>query len=550
MTSEGTQSASLRVVEQPVVGAPAWVESTLNVTAGRDPLGLQTITIDRIVPRLAPGVLALSRRARYLSFHAFLLDDYQRQQLTPSNGGLSDFIRRREYELSLAIQLCPNGCGSQPVASVGRERSGPAVNRGLTDFPRGESVQSYLGGYGLYYRTPMVDLGLVAPRGTSLGEEGKPTPIDVLWQTDERAAALAVAFRAAIEDTEYFTRYYGGTHDIPRDVLVDYSRRACLCRLPEFPAERVALAEALLAPSPRQVAHDVARRREAFAFMLWLADQDERVVRVDEAFRRVIWDVHEHGRTADSPTLRTTGARWAALIAKEFMQESVSSLWRGVCRTGLAAGSAGIAAGELDDRLVRPLVDATVLRPFDHEVAVGSQTPTGTFALAIAAATHGRSLEAVRAWAVADGSALAGLGLLLVVRERIGSMGSQPEGWAEIAMQDGGRQPGLGRLMAWLSEHLKAEPTVRTTIGWLVRELVIWPHEAIAYSKLPDSTFRFRWEAGRLHFYDLDPDRFGLTDIRRDALGRLAADIGLLDWTDQGAVPTEAGMALVAEVFG
>jgi hypothetical protein len=54
----------------------------------------------------------------------------------------------------------------------------------------------------------------------------------------------------------------------------------------------------------------------------------------------------------------------------------------------------------------------------------------------------------------------------------------------------------------------------------------------------------------RLRFFDLDPERFGLTDIRRDALGRLAADIGLLDWTLDGGVPTPAGSAMIAEVFG
>jgi hypothetical protein len=84
---------------------------------------------------------------------------------------------------------------------------------------------------------------------------------------------------------------------------------------------------------------------------------------------------------------------------------------------------------------------------------------------------------------------------------------------------------------------------------WVVRTLVLWPHELIAYSKLPESTFRFRWESGRLRFYDLRPERFLLTDIRRDALGRLAADVGLLEWTQTGAIPTADGRTFVAEVF-
>jgi hypothetical protein len=42
-------------------------------TPGRDPLGLQTITLDRIMPRLLPGILVPSQRARYFSLHALLL---------------------------------------------------------------------------------------------------------------------------------------------------------------------------------------------------------------------------------------------------------------------------------------------------------------------------------------------------------------------------------------------------------------------------------------------------------------------------------------------
>jgi hypothetical protein len=87
-------------------------------------------------------------------------------------------------------------------------------------------------------------------------------------------------------------------------------------------------------------------------------------------------------------------------------------------------------------------------------------------------------------------------------------------------------------------------------MGWLVRQWVLWPHEVIAYSKLPQSTFRFRWESGRLQFFDLRPERFGMTDIRRDALGRLGADMGLLDWTKSGAEPTAIGRAFVDEVYG
>ena len=79
-----------------------WSASSFRITPGRDPLGMQTITTDRIMPELTPGILALSQRAGYLSFHLFLLDEYERQRLPTSRSQMSDFFRSREYDLALA----------------------------------------------------------------------------------------------------------------------------------------------------------------------------------------------------------------------------------------------------------------------------------------------------------------------------------------------------------------------------------------------------------------------------------------------------------------
>lgn len=531
-------------------GQPDWLESTLKITAGRDPLGFQTITTDRILPRLVPGVLVLSRRARYFSFYSFLLAEYQNRELPASNNGLSDFIKHREYELALAVQLCPNGCANQAAASNGAERAGPAVNRGLTSFPRDESVVSYLGGYGLYYRSPMIDLGLVAPRGTPFAQSEGTSKVDVLWPNVERGRELAAAFDAATRDTEYRKRYFTGEHEIPRDVLIEYSTRACLCRLGEHPEERAVLRDALLNGSELEPPGDVDRRREAFAFLLWLADRDERVIRSDAAFRREIWEAYEQ-HAAGGERLAATGARWAALIAKEFTQDAAAILWEVVCRTGLAAGMAdGVPAADFGRVIVDPLVPTIELELAGHSITVEPSTSTGSLATAVLSASEREPLEHLRAWAIADGRAIAALAFLLAVRGRIGFLRDASAAWAEIAGQSGEHQPGLGRLMVRLDGHLVSEPTVRATMDWLVRTIVVWPHEAIAYSKLPEHTFRFRWESGRLRFYDLRPERFGLTNIRRDALSRLSADIGLVDWTPSGGTPTAIGNALVAEVFG
>jgi hypothetical protein len=113
-----------------VVGFPEWIAPGLSVKTGRDPLGLQTITVDRIMPQLLPGILSLSQRARYLSFYPFLLAEYQAHKLATTNNALSTFIKAREYEYGLAVQLCPRGCGSRWSAVIGKDRVEPAVKSG------------------------------------------------------------------------------------------------------------------------------------------------------------------------------------------------------------------------------------------------------------------------------------------------------------------------------------------------------------------------------------------------------------------------------------
>ena len=123
---------------EPTVQMPRWVARSLRFAEGRDPLGFQTTTQDRLMPVLLPGVLELTRRARYFSFHAFLLDEYRSRRLPADVKSLSDFIKRCEWDLGLAVQRCHNYCGSSPVGArlLGNLATRPGP------FPRGESVES------------------------------------------------------------------------------------------------------------------------------------------------------------------------------------------------------------------------------------------------------------------------------------------------------------------------------------------------------------------------------------------------------------------------
>ncbi len=98
------------------VPLPAWIESSLTPQEGRDPLGFQTTTQDRLMPLLLPGILELSRRGRYFSFHAFLLSEYRRERAKADNKVLSTFIKRAEWDFGLAVQRCQR-CTSGPVGA-------------------------------------------------------------------------------------------------------------------------------------------------------------------------------------------------------------------------------------------------------------------------------------------------------------------------------------------------------------------------------------------------------------------------------------------------
>lgn len=327
MTVSGAQASTA------VRAAPRWLAPSLDVREGRDPLGLQTTTQDRLTPILLPGILELSRRARYFSFHAWLLDTYRKRKFMPESGALSGFIKAREWDYGLAVLRCPHGCGSSPVGALTLR----GVVNGTGPFPRGESVKSAFGGYGLYYRSPMAEVGLVARSGTLLGDT--PIPIDVLYDTD-RARGLVETFVAAVADTEYVQHWMFTSDPLPAGVLEEYAEVACLCQLRVRPEERDAVHAALftidehsgtaVAEAQSDVeAGDglevpamvldaeaaVTQRRRSVAHYLTLVDADPAVADAEEAFRERLWSPPQPRSNHHA----IVAGQWAGLIAKDVL---------------------------------------------------------------------------------------------------------------------------------------------------------------------------------------------------------------------------------------
>lgn len=547
-------------------GAPRWLEPSLDVREGRDPLGLQTTTQDRLTPILLPGILELSRRARYFSFHAWLLHTYRERKFKAESSALSSFIKAREWDYGLAVLRCPHGCGSSPVGA--QSLRGVVVQPG--PYPRGESVKSAFGGYGLYYRSPMAELGLVARAGTLLGDD--PIPIDVLHDT-ERANALVDTFSSAVADTDYVKRWMFTSDPLPEDVLEQLANTACLCQLRVRPDERDAVhaalftidqhASATVAPGdgapegeddlPLVLDADsaVAQRRASVAHYLSLIEAQPAVVEDEAAFREALWTPPP----PRSEGYRVVGGQWAGLIAKDVWQDALCSIWSEFGWAGLdrtRATGEGLTWAETTE-LARSLVTgppvlnpATPTTELAASIASGEVTLPGIIDGSLAAAT----LESLRAATVELSTASSGLVVLLELHRR--AYGRTDPGWAQTATVRSAWQPSVAEVLAAVHAHLAEAPTVTASLWWIVERFVIRVHERIAYSKLPEDTFRFRWEDGRVRFYDNGMGRFPLAAIRYDPLALICRDLGFWEYPsdDDPAALTARGTAFISEVFG
>ena len=513
-----------------------WLEASLQDTAGRDPLGLNTITLDRVLPQLMPGILQLSERARYFSIYPWMLWQFAERKRPATGEELDRFIRRREYELCLAMKLCPH---CEVARAIGSLSAGPRVHAGEDPFARGVSIESAKGGFGLYYRSPLVDLGAVAAVGTPLGAEAKPTPIEVL-RKDDRAMSLALSFHEAIKGTEYYERYERSNDPIPRGVLEDLAEQVCLCRLPYREVERDAIRMLLFEPASddTSVAAACDARRRGFALFLSLLGSDAEVAHSTHQFWRGVIARFEEDPLGGGLGEHTTAA-WAALAMKECAQDALCSIWTDFCRSGVdRQGLDGMTTDELRD-----MVDDLAEGGLELDGSPVSVTPRRTALEAQAQlvnAARGMDWEAVRSWTAQQNTAVSGLAALLILAEQLPDRSAVHPLWGEIAGRHSEHQDGLLGLMSLLKHRLTAEPSVGELLDWLIRRFILGPHEVIAYSKLPKATFRFSWEeTGRLRFFTPGGgglDRFDPSDDRRAALASLTEDIGF--WAHDPATDT------------
>lgn len=251
----------------------AWVHPPEPIR-GLDHLGVQAPCI-ALYGQLLPGITNVTDRARYYSFHPWVIWSFERRYTDHSVDEFRRVLRRAECLFALiairhARVVGDNDGGLHGRAMVGRDkllRIEEDSTFALEDYATLEGPNRYfqnkLGGLGQYYFGPLRDLR-VLDHHQGAGYPG---------YDDDRGRKLAEAFASAVPEDAFFRVLEQPTatwEDL--DELVAF----CPCGLPANTAEHELLLDLFLARTEPFHGDGGSTRRASLGLMLDLASQAAR----------------------------------------------------------------------------------------------------------------------------------------------------------------------------------------------------------------------------------------------------------------------------------
>jgi len=545
------------------IAYPQWIAKMYAGKVGRDHLGLGSVSSDQILPRLSPGINVLTFHPRYHGFYAFLLDEFWRRDRARSQTAWIEFYRPREFIFSLGVFLCDRPEHGERIAAVGSQKTEPLARQRLPAYnTRTQYIKSELGGYGLYYRSVMAELGLIFPGGP-----GFPYPIDV---PTEHGKQIADLFRQAVQHTSYYHDFFD--HDVievPIKVIEDYIRSACLCQLQVSTApDHALLLDTFLHGGDESLA---AARRETFRLLLDMASQTQGRSVDQDTFRQLLYfqaavnGVVYHPQ----PSVEAAYRRWRLYQAREYYAFALNALWKYLCVWGVEQGGdihplpIGHFWQHLNEGLNFNAVASHLQIPEPNlgaddsladllqwlQIILGSDQAGFDAACTLEAPIQEQRLYNLAIEELAEPHLIvAGMILLLsLIYLRFGL----PDRWQDPAWeisrlgQDG--RLSLAYFVQTLRHRLqRRSTTIREVTQWLYNDYIILQHQLVAASKLPENTFRFQREGNKLHFYRLE-NPLGFMDSRFNALSTTIHELGLCGDLAQPLHPlTPVGEQLLA----
>jgi hypothetical protein len=543
---------------------PVWGARAYAPKSGQDHLGLGSVSSDRILPGLSPGINVLTIHPRYWSFYSWVLDDFWAADLPRTRSAFRDFYRPREALFAMACHVCDAPEHRTLIANVvGSRRVGPKAEDAEFD-PRFDYIKEALGGYGLYYRSAMELTGALIVAGPANGFPcDAPTPA---------GRALAAAFRDAVSGTRLAAKLGAGDLAglVPRGVLMEFARAACLCQLRVAQSQDLPLLQDLFLHSGTP--QEITSRSETLRMLLDLGRcrPDEPIGQGD--FRQVIYFRELEGSWYEPRAeLVDVARRWRVYQGREYFGYVFNRLLRWVSRRGLAETDAGLTllpSSRLREMVARALDDSAA----DPDLGLAlSQAGAGTRVTGFLAALTGEVdadagpdavwprherldehalYRACRDFDSDDGRTLIALvALVLLLRERFG-LPRRAAGFRQeqgLLAEGGSLRNGMARFMHLLNQRLLHDPTMAELAWWLIEDFVIVQHERVAAAKLPDDTYRVRRVGDSLRFFAQEAPA-GFNDSRFVALSTTVHELGwVTTFREPGRELTPSGHALLTD---
>jgi hypothetical protein len=543
---------------------PQWIAKMYAGKAGRDHLGLGSVSSDQILPSLSPSINVLTFHPRYHSFYIFLLDEFWRRDRPRSIAAWRSFYRPREFIFSVGAYMCEQPEHGEMGNIVGGQKTSTNAVQSLDIFDTTfHYIDSTFGGYGMYYYTVMTDLGLIYPGG-----RGMPYPIEVPTELGKEVAA---AFRKAVEGTTYYNSYFNDDETkVPRDVVKEYIHKACLCQLQVDDApDRPLLQDIFLHGGQRK---EAASRRETFRLFLDISDQTDGTNLTQVTFRQLIFfrETEEGLTYSPSESVRSTYIRWRLYQAREYYAYALNGLWYHLCDWGiknngtiqafhlyslwdyvnhaldfdalassLGLPSPGFSAGSSFRQLLDWLQNTVGADQDGFDQACTIHSPIHEHKL-YQLANDNRSLPHVM---VAGMVTMLALILLRFGKEELWT---QPE-W-EISKMGANGRLSLDGFVRTMQKKLMSGPfTVMEITKWLYEDYIILQHLLVANGKLPENTFRFQRDGQRLRFFNLN-NSLSFMDSRFNSISTTIYELGFCgDMSLPDHALTSQGRQLLSE---
>jgi hypothetical protein len=523
---------------------PAWAARAYAPAGGQDHLGLGSVSSDRILPMLAPGINVLTIHPRYWSVYAWILDDFWAHDLPRTRASFVQFYRPREALFAFACQLCDAAEHSSVTGNIVGSRRTAGEAQTATEFEPGyDYIKEALGGFGLYYRSAMETTGLV--------ERADPTaglPYDTVTSAGK---ALAAAYRSEVADTQLVRTFLASptvTGPVPRTVLEEFARRGCLCQLRKAKEADLPLLRDLFT----HVGDPTGARRGTLRYLLDLCTTTNEDGLNQDRFRQLIYF-----RSLDDKTYvpqagtAEIARRWRLYQAREYFGFALNRLWAWFARRGLDWSSDGLALVPLTDvwNSLRDELNTSYM-PAGREVT-GTKFTADTLVADLVTWLMGRvdvtgDLNAVwpRDGAVDEhelfrwcsnasddaDTLVAMMSILLLVYQRIGTPARLLAAGSDmdIVREGGALRIGMARFFAALQRELKKNPTLIDLLTWIYSSWIIPQHERVAAAKLVNGdTFRFRRVGTAVQFFHQDAPAV-LNDSRYLALSTTVHELGLV----------------------